>query len=59
MKKTYKEKKEYVRQAAINWHNSFAYVLWSYAEVAKFQADFERLGRRFGLLREFRENGIL
>ena len=56
---TYQEKKEYVRQKAIDWQNSFQYCLWSYGEVAEFQAKFERLGKRFGLLKEFKENGII
>lgn len=56
---TYKEKKEHIRQKAIEWQGSFAYCLWSYGEVVEFQNKFERLGRRFGLLKEFRENGII
>ena len=56
---TYQEKKEYVRQKAIDWQRSFEYCLWNYGEVAEFQAKFERLGKRFGLLKEFRENGII
>lgn len=31
----------------------------SYAELAEIGNEFYRLGRRYGLLREFRENGIL
>lgn len=31
----------------------------SYGEWAEISATFERLARRFGLLREFRENGII
>ena len=57
--KTYKEKKEYVMQKAIDWQRSFDYCIWRYGEIAEFQAKFQRLGKRFGLLKEFRENGII
>ena len=30
----------------------------SYAELAEAGKHFEKLGKRFGLLREFKENGI-
>jgi hypothetical protein len=54
----YQKRKEAVREAAIDWQASFQSVLWSWGEVAEWQAKFEKLGRRYGLLTEFRENGI-
>ena len=54
----YQKRKEAVREAAINWQASFQSVLWSYAEVAEWQEKCHRLGKRYGLLTEFRENGI-
>ena len=35
------------------------YNSYSYSEMADFQEMFSRLARRFGLVREFRENGII
>ena len=54
----YQQMKEKVRNAAIDWQRSFESCLYSLEEVAEWQGKFERLGKRYGLLREFRENGI-
>lgn len=32
---------------------------YSYGELAYFQDYFERLGRRYGLIKEFKENAII
>lgn len=32
---TYQEKKEYVKQKAIDWKRSFDYCIWSYGEIGK------------------------
>lgn len=56
---SYKRGKEAAREAAINWQAGFSSHNYSYSELAKFQDMFSRLGRKYGLLREFRENGIL
>jgi len=59
--KTYTDKKEYIRNKAIDFQLidseiSGGGLSWGeYAAVANF---FETYGRRFGLLREFRENAI-
>lgn len=55
---TYQEMKEKVRNEAIDWQHDFSNHSYSWAEMADFCAHFERLGRRYGLLTEFRENGI-
>lgn len=55
---SYNEKKQLVRQEAINWQKEAAEISMSYSELAEAQSYFERLGRRYGLLREFHENGI-
>ena len=57
-KPTYEIKKEMVRQKAIDWQNDFCNHNYSYGELAEFGYYFEKLGRRYGLLKEFRENGI-
>lgn len=55
---TYAIKKEMVRQEAIDWQNDLANYNYSYRELCEFVIYFEKLGRRYGLLKEFRENGI-
>ena len=57
-KPTYEKKKEMARQEAIDWQNDFCNHNYSYGELAEFGYYFEKLGRRYGLLKEFRENGI-
>ena len=55
----YQRRKEQVREEAIEWQFGFSERDYSWAEVAEAGQRFKRLGRRYGLLREFRENGIL
>lgn len=54
----YQETKEKVRQTAIDWQNDFCNHNYSYSELVEFRASFEKLGKQYGLLKEFRENGI-
>ena len=54
----YARKKAFARQEAIDWQNDFAEHNYSYGELCEFAEHFEKLGRRYGLLKEFRENGI-
>ena len=53
---SYQYKKSVVRDKAI--HFSHMEVTMTWGDVAEIQAWFEKFGRRYGLLREFRENGI-
>ena len=55
---TYEIRKEMARQEAIEWQNGVAKHNYSYGELCEFAMHFEKLGRRYGLLKEFRENGI-
>ena len=55
---TYQEKKKKAREKAIEWQERFAEQSISYEELAIARSVFEQLGRRYGLLTEFRENGI-
>ena len=55
----YQKSKKEVRQFAIDWQADFSNHNYSYSELAVFQDMFFRLGRKYGLLREFRENGII
>ena len=57
-KKTYQQKKEAARQQAIDWQDQAAEQNLSYGERAEAGEHFEKLGRHYGLLQEFRENGI-
>ena len=51
--------KEKARQEAIDWQLEVSQRNVSYVELGEATDYFEHLGRRYGLLREFRENGIL
>lgn len=55
----YQIKKEEARQEAIDWQHSFGDVLYSYEEIRIQLNKFYKLGKRYGLLTEFRENGII
>lgn len=55
---TYKELKENARQTAIEWQKSDGDFPYSYEGIGILQDYFYRLGKRYGLLKEFRENGI-
>lgn len=59
MPNKYKTKKAAARQKAMDWQNSFNDRNDSWEDLANAGAMFEKLGRRYGLLKEFRENGIL
>ncbi len=59
--KTYADRKESVRQLAIDFQNcedGSADINLSYRELSYIQGFFETYGKRYGLLREFRANGI-
>lgn len=55
--KTYADRKEFVRNLAIDYSNNQACGL-SWSEVAYVGDMFYKLGKRYGLLKEFKENGI-
>ncbi len=57
--KTYQQLKQAAREAAIDWQDWQAEQNLSYGELAVWQDHFEKLGRRYGLIREFRENAII
>ena len=57
--KSYQEKKSDLRNRAICYQDTYNYVTWSYGEIAEISAFFYKNGKRYGLLREFKENGIL
>lgn len=55
---TYREKKAKIRAEAIRWQAEFSEHNYSYSELADWQAYFEKMGKRYGLLTEFKENAI-
>ena len=55
---TYQELKERARQAAIDWQNDNIDFQYSYEGLITLQNYFYKIGKRYGLLKEFRENGI-
>lgn len=55
----YQNKKAELRDIAISWQSEFAEKNYSYADLATWEEFFNRYGRRFGLLRELRENAII
>lgn len=59
IKKTYAELKAEKRQEAIEWQLDFGNHNYSWGEIAYYSDYFEKLGKRYGLLKEFRENGII
>lgn len=61
LNKKYEAGKARAREEAIAYQESYycPEMELSYGEIAEIQCRFEKLGKRFGLLREFRENGII
>lgn len=57
-KQTIKTKEE-ARQYAIDWQKWQASQKLSYGELHEWQCYFSRLGVKYGLMREFKENGII
>jgi hypothetical protein len=54
----YQQLKEKAREIAIDYQLDSADKDISYGELAEIGEYFYKLGKRFGLLREFRENAI-
>ena len=56
---SYRDAQDILRNFAIQWQARFNECSYSYSDMADWGAFFEEYGRKYGLLREFRENGIL
>ena len=57
---SYSEGKEKAREEAIEWQNTFSEgKTYYWSEMAEFSDHFSKLAKRYGLIREFRENGII
>ena len=57
-KNYYNRLKEAARNAAIEWKITSSDEPMSWSEFADVCQCFYKLGKRYGLLKEFRENGI-
>lgn len=54
----YQKRKESARQEAIDWQLENSDYPYSYEGLSIIGNYFYKLGKRYGLLREFRENAI-
>jgi hypothetical protein len=52
-------RKEKAREEAIKWQYEFDGKIMSWSDVVYWADHFRKTGRRYGLLKEFRENGII
>lgn len=55
----YDKAKAKARQEAIDWQHQASTQNLSYSEIVEKNNYFERLGKRYGLIKEFRENGVI
>ena len=57
--KTYKEKKSEAISEAIKWQYAFSDRVISYEELCEETEHFARLAKRYGLIREFKQEGVI
>ena len=57
--KNYEERKSYLKDLAIDFQLNFSALAWSYGELAEIYNYFETNARRYGLVKEFKENCII
>ena len=55
----YYRAKEMARNKAVEWQSDLCEQNYSYGELVYWQDYFKRLGRVYGLTKEFKENGII
>lgn len=58
-RKTYSAIKNILRDFAIEWQYDFADRNYSWGEIGFWESFFEDYGEKYGLLHEFKENGIV
>ena len=56
---TYSENKAQARQMAIDWQNKQATESNSYLEMVEQREKCWKLAKKYGLVKEFKENGII
>lgn len=59
MAKTYQELKNKAREEAKTWQLDFANNNHSYEEIDNVGGHFAKIAKRYGLTKEFKENGII
>jgi hypothetical protein len=57
--KTYRQKQAKARAEAQEWQYNADSRNDSYFDLLQAQTRFQKLGKRYGLLKEFKENGII
>lgn len=55
---SYNDKKQRLRDFAVMWQDNFNNYAYDYYDLTRWGGFFEEYGKKYGLLREFRENGI-
>ena len=55
----YQQANERAKQKAVDWQLTFSENSYFMSDSADFGAYFEKLGKRYGLIKEFKENGII
>ena len=55
---SYEEKKDCLRNIAIDYQNNFGGLSWSYGELSIIEDWFYKNAKRYGLVKEFKENCI-
>ena len=56
---SYNIKKEQARTKAINWQHKQINKNMSWQEILNYQEYFYKLAKKYGLIKEFKENGII
>lgn len=56
---TYQERKNNLEDLAKDWQLHFSNFSWSWGEIAEITNYFYDMAKRFGLVKEFKENGII
>jgi hypothetical protein len=51
--------KDQARSLAIDWQKQAGLALYTTGELIEYSNAFAKVARRFGLVREFKENGII
>ena len=55
----YEKEKELIRQKAIEWQNDMSNNNYSYLEIANKTEYFYKKSKKYGLVKEFKENAII
>ena len=55
----YEQNKERIRQKAIEWQCNYNNINYSYGELAEYENYFYKQAKRYGLVKEFKENAII